>query len=202
MKFFQKEQKESTNCRKKAIHVTSFVLLGLIFLLAALLMKAYFDGEFRSVATLQAYIARFGLFAPAVLVSFQILQVIIPVLPGMVGCAAGAIIFGAMPSFWYNYLAISAGSILAFFLARWFGAPLLDDLFPAGKYQRWATWASKSKSYTAVLFMAMILPLFPDDYLCYLTGLSQMRARRFTWIILLGKPWCILAYCLGFSLIK
>ena len=50
--------------------------------------------------------------------------------------------------------------------------------------------------------MAMLLPLFPDDFLCYLTGVSKMTAKRFIWIILLGKPWCILAYSLGFSLIK
>ena len=95
---------------------------------------------------------------------------------------------------------ISQGAL--FFLARKYGMPLLDDLFPSGRYNKWSVWASKSKSYTDFLFMAMLLPLFPDDFLCYLTGVSKMTAKRFIWIIVLGKPWCILAYSLGFSLIK
>ena len=49
--------------------------------------------------------------------------------------------------------------------------------------------------------MAMLLPLFPDDFLCYLTGVSKMTAKRFIWIIVLGKPWCILAYSYNYTVI-
>ncbi|MCI9143367.1 MAG: TVP38/TMEM64 family protein, partial [Lachnospiraceae bacterium] len=42
----------------------------------------------------------------------------------------------------------------------------------------------------------MVLPLFPDDYFCYFTGITKMSTRKFVTIIVLGKPWCILAYCL------
>ena len=44
-----------------------------------------------------------------------------------------------------------------------------------------------------------LLPLAPDDFLCYFSGLTGMSAKRFTWIIVLGKPWCILAYSLFFA---
>jgi uncharacterized membrane protein YdjX (TVP38/TMEM64 family) len=30
----------------------------------------------------------------------------------------------------------------------------------------------------------------------------QMRAKKFIWIIILGKPWCILAYSVLFGMIK
>ena len=145
---------------------------------------------------------QYGVFAPVILTIIQAMQVIIPVLPGFFGCAVGSVMFGPMVGFICNYLGIGLGSVIAFFLARKFGKPLIQDLFPSGRYNKWSNWASKSKSYTAFLFMAMLLPLFPDDYLCYLTGISKMTARKFIWIIILGKPWCILAYSLGFSLIK
>lgn len=57
----------------------------------------------------------------------------------------------------------------------------------------------KSKSYERFLFIATLLPLFPDDFLCYLSGLLKMDSRKFIWIIILGKPWCILVYSLVFG---
>ena len=167
--------------------------------LGAVFFKAYMDGKFDSVETLQAYVGGFGALAPLVLTAIQALQVVIPILPGFLGCAVGAVLFGAMGGFWCNYIGISAGSIIAFFLAKKYGTPLVRKMFPGERYKKWADWAAKSKSYSALLFLAMVLPLFPDDFFCYFSGLTEMRARRFIWIIILGKPWCILAYSIIFA---
>nr|WP_296440134.1 TVP38/TMEM64 family protein [uncultured Acetatifactor sp.] len=161
-----------------------------------ILAKAYLDGRFDSVETFQKYVAGFGLAAPLFLVAVQAAQVILPVLPGLFGCVVGTMMFGAVGGFWCNYIGISAGSIIAFWLARKYGSGLVSRMFPGEKYEKWATWAAGSKFYTVVLFLGMVLPLFPDDYFCYFTGLTKMSTRKFVAIILLGKPWCILAYCI------
>ena len=129
----------------------------------------------------------------------QAFQVILPVLPGFFGCAVGALLFGAAGGFWYNYLGISAGSIIAFFLARQYGTSFVKALFPGESYTKWSDWLSRSRYFTLALFAAILLPLFPDDYLCYFSGLTNMSPKKFIWIILLGKPWCILAYSLAFA---
>ena len=161
-----------------------------------ILAKAWLDGRFDSVETFQKYVAGFGLAAPLFLVAVQAAQVILPVLPGLFGCVVGTMMFGAAGGFWCNYIGISAGSIIAFWLARKYGSVLVRRMFPGEKYEKWATWAAGSRFYTVVLFLGMVLPLFPDDYFCYFTGLTKMSARKFVAIILLGKPWCILAYCI------
>ena len=161
-----------------------------------ILAKAWLDGRFDSVETFQKYVAGFGLAAPLFLVAVQAAQVILPVLPGLFGCVVGTMMFGAAGGFWCNYIGISAGSIIAFWLARKYGSVLVSRMFPGEKYEKWATWAAGSRFYTVVLFLGMVLPLFPDDYFCYFTGLTKMSARKFVAIILLGKPWCILAYCI------
>lgn len=167
---------------------------------AAILLKAYMDGNFDSVDTFQKYVTGFGLIAPLFLVAFQALQVILPILPGLLGCVAGTLMFGCMGGFWCNYIGISAGSIIAFLLARKYGQGLVSRMFPEEKYEKWAIWAAKSKFYTVILFLGMVLPLFPDDYFCYFTGITKMSTRKFVAIILLGKPWCILAYCIMTSM--
>lgn len=165
-------------------------------LFAAALFGAYLDGRFDSVETFQQYVAGFGLAAPLFLVAVQAAQVVLPVIPGLFGCVAGAVMFGCMGGFWCNYIGISLGSVAAFALARKYGSGLVSRMFPGEKYEKLAVWAAESRFYTVVLFLGMVLPLFPDDYFCYFSGLTKMSARKFTAIIVLGKPWCILAYCI------
>lgn len=89
-----------------------------------------FDQKFDSVESLQNYMKGFGIAAPLVLTLFQALQVVVPVLPGYLGCAAGAVAFGSMTGFWCNYVGISAGSIIAYFLARRYGMDIVLAMFP------------------------------------------------------------------------
>lgn len=180
-------------------NILTIVLIFLLLLSGIFIIRGYFAGHFSSVESFQRYIGTFGIFAPVILVLIQAMQVILPVLPGFLGCIVGAGMFGAAGGFWCNYIGISAGSIIAFLLARRFGIGLVKTMLPMEKYQSWVEWVNTRKSYTVVLFLAILLPLAPDDFLCYFSGLTGMSTRRFTWIIVLGKPWCILAYCVFFA---
>lgn len=194
-----KQRVEEQAADKQMEKYKNIVTVGLVALCAAFvvfLLKAYLDGKFDSVETFQQYVAGFGLAAPLFLAAVQAAQVILPVLPGLLGCVVGALMFGCMGGFWCNYIGISAGSIIAFLLARKYGRGLVNKMFPGEKYEKWATWAAESKFYTVILFLGMVLPLFPDDYFCYFTGITKMSTRKFVTIIILGKPWCILAYCI------
>lgn len=166
---------------------------------AAVLFKAYLDGKFHSAETLKAYVSGFGILAPVMLTAIQAAQVVVPVLPGFLGCAVGAVLFGSAGGFWCNYIGISAGSIIAFFIARRFGVGLVKSMFREKTYDKWSEWAGRSRYFAGSLFMAMVLPLFPDDFFCYFAGLTKISAKKFIIIILLGKPWCILAYSLLFA---
>lgn len=145
--------------------LAGFVILVLFF------VKQFFNQKFDSVESLQNYMKGFGIAAPLMLTLFQAVQVVIPVLPGYLGCAAGAIAFGSMTGFWCNYIGISLGSVIAYFLAKKYGIDI-------------------------------VTAMFPDDFLCYFSGLMKMNSKKFIWIIILGKPWCILAYSIVFGLIK
>ena len=191
-----KEKSAVDKRTEKYKKLVTMALAALCVAFVAVLLKAYFDGKFNSVETFRQYVAGFGLAAPLFLMAFQAAQVVLPVLPGLVGCVAGALMFGCMGGFWCNYIGISAGSIIAFLLARKYGRGLVSKMFPGEKYEKWSAWAAESRFYTVILFLGMVLPLFPDDYFCYFTGITKMSTRKFTAIIALGKPWCILAYCI------
>ncbi len=176
--------------------IVGFVVVVLIF------VKQFFNQRFTSVGDVQAYMQSFGIVAPLILTVFQAFQVVVPVLPGYLGCAAGAVAFGPVVGFLCNYIGISAGSIIAYFLARRYGMDIVLAMFPQKQYDKWSKRIEKSKSYDWFLFIATLLPLFPDDFLCYFSGLIKMDRRKFIWIIILGKPWCILVYSIIFGMIR
>lgn len=168
-------------------------------LIVVFFIKAYIDGKFSSAETLRAYIAGFGILGPLVLTALQAVQVVVPVLPGFLGCAVGAVLFGCMGGFWCNYIGISAGSIAAFLIAKNYGSGLIRAMFASERYQKWMAWAGNSRSYSLILFLMILLPLCPDDFFCYFSGVTDMSVKKFIWIIILAKPWCILAYSFLFS---
>lgn len=183
------------NKKVKLWITVAFSIILLIFI------KKFFDHKFDFVESLQNYMKGFGIAAPVFLTIFQAVQVVIPVLPGYLGCAAGAVAFGSMTGFLCNYIGISLGSIAAFFLARKYGIDIVLTMFPQKQYEKWSRVIEKSKSYERFLFLATLLPLFLDDFLCYFSGLMKMDNKKFIWIIILGKPWCILVYSYLFGLI-
>ncbi len=181
--------------------INTYCIIGMI-LVMCLFLKVIFGNKITSVQDYQDIMKSFGIAGPIVLTFFQALQVVIPILPGYLGCAAGAISFGTFTGFLCNYIGISAGSIIAYFLARKYGVDFVVSLFSEKQYLKWKNKVEGKRSYDAFLFIATLLPMFPDDFLCYFSGLIGMDKKRFIWIIIFGKPWCILAYSIAFGLIK
>ena len=183
----------------KRIKIWSVVIILLLFCISA---KMIMNQNISSIEDFQKHIGKFGPLGPLVLIALQAFQVIIPILPGYLGCAAGAIAFGPAIGFLCNYIGISAGSIAAFYIGQKYGIDVIMTLFSKKQFLKWSNRVKKKRSYGLFLFVATLLPLFPDDFLCYFSGLLKMNARKFIWIIILGKPWCILAYSLAFGMIK
>jgi uncharacterized membrane protein YdjX (TVP38/TMEM64 family) len=175
------------------------VLLLLILIAGVFLLRGWMEGHFASEDSLRAYIHAFGYLGPVVLTLIQMLQVILPVLPGFLGCMVGAGLFGVAGGFLCNYIGISLGSLAAFLLARHLGMPFVKQVIRQEQYDKYVGWITEKKYYTLVLWLAILLPLAPDDFLCYFSGLTRMSFQKFAWIIILAKPWCILAYSVLFG---
>ncbi|MDD7280787.1 MAG: VTT domain-containing protein [Erysipelotrichaceae bacterium] len=186
---------------KESIIKTGTIVLFCLFMGMALFVciDGLMKGHFQSIQTLQTYISSYGIWGPLLLLMIQLLQVILPILPGFAGCIVGSVLFGAANGFWINYIGITLGSIIAYFLAKRYGTKLVNKMMPMEKYQKYIDKINQSKSYTLLLFLAILLPLAPDDFLCYFSGLINMSSKKFITIIILAKPWCILGYCIFFA---
>lgn len=156
-------------------------------------------GIFSSMEALQAYMKGFGILAPLIFVVVQAVQVVIPILPGSIGCVAGVLAFGPVAGFSYNYIGICAGSILAFLLSRRYGRDFVRRVVSENSYNKYAGWLEEKNRFDKMFAIAIFLPVAPDDLLCYLAGLTRMSLKKFTAIILLGKPGALILYSLGLT---
>ena len=186
--------------KETIIKTTVIVCLTILLTTSAFfLIKGWIGGHFQSMDTLRIYIASFGAWAPVVLTLIQLCLTILPVCTSFTGCVVGAALFGAAGGFWTNYIGISAGSIVAYVLAKRFGVQLVNKMIPMQKYESYIEKINRSKSYPKLLFLAILLPMAPDNFLCYFSGLVNMPARKFITIIITAKPWCILFYSVFFA---
>ncbi len=171
-----------------------FVVVGTFFI------YQYKNGRFNDIGTFRDYIQSFGYFGFFILTIFQCVKVLYAIIPGTLGCIAGAGLFGTIPGFICNYIGICSGSILAFLISRRFGDSMMRLVFSEKKYNQCLKWMQKwHKSYSIFLWIAILLPISPDDFLCYFTGLTKMKFKRFLIIILTSKPLTILVYSLLFG---
>ena len=158
-------------------------------------------GVLTSQERMSAMVESCGAAGWLLFVLFQAVQVVVPVLPGGLGCLVGVLLFGPYWGFLYNYVGICAGSLAAFAVARSCGKPLLAMLFSEKMMEKYGRWAEERDRFARLFALAIFLPVAPDDFLCYLAGTTEMSWRRYTAIILLGKPFAIALYSLGLTAI-
>lgn len=154
-------------------------------------------GLFTDKTKLEAMIHSTGLFGPLLFVIIQIIQVVIPIIPGGVSCAAGVIFFGPWYGLLYNYIGIVIGSMINFFLARQYGQTFVKYFVKEETYEKYVGWLEKGKKFDKFFALAIFFPCAPDDFLCMLAGLTKMTWKKFTTIIVFGKPASIALYSLA-----
>lgn len=175
--------------------LTFFSITCIVFFI----IYGYYRGIFDSSEVFSEYIQSFGIFAPLTFIIIQIVQVVVPILPGGMSTVAGVMIFGAKYGFIYNYIGLSIGSIIAFSLSRKYGLKLVRKLVKKKYLDKYLAWILKGNNFKIFLAIAFFLPVAPDDLLCLVAGLSKIKLWTFIIILLLFKPFSIYIYGVGFA---
>lgn len=150
-------------------------------------------------ASLQAYLQGAGRWMPFVYVALQYLQVVLLPIPGIVSTLAGVALFGAIPTIIYSIIGIVAGSLTAFFIGRKLGHKAVAWLIGVEELDK---WQAKLKGKDLLfLTLAFLLPVFPDDILCFVAGLSSMSWQYFAVMILVSRIVSVSATCFSFDFI-
>lgn len=178
-----------------AVKVMPFIGLGLSI---AMVVWGKQAGILDSLDSLQAYIDSLGIWGPIGFMAASFASVMFPIIPAGLLVIAAPILFGPIDGTVYNWLSVCAGSLVNFIVARQVGMPLIDAMFSERTVEKYLGWTRK-KGFTTAFATAIVLPVAPDDLLCYLAGTTKMKFSTYTAIILLGKIPTLVAYGLGVS---
>ena len=176
---------------KRIINIISIVGTIMVCIFFYFALK---EQIFTSEEKMQLLLKKSGYFAPAIFVIIQIVQVVIPIIPGGISQGVGVLIFGPWWGFVYNYIGIVLGSIIAFLIARKYGLSLINKMFKKELVDKYIGWLNKGKKFEAFFALAIFLPVAPDDFLCYFAGVTNISVKKFVAIIILLKPFTISAY--------
>lgn len=182
---------------KSKLILNILTIIGIVavifFIYFAVKERWFLDNEI-----LLTKIKSFGLLAPLCFILIQIVQVVLPVIPGGASCLVGVMAFGAVRGFIYNYVGLVLGSICSFHLSRKFGMSIINKLFKEKDIKKALDKINNSK-YDLIFFLIILLPGLPDDLFCYISGITKMSLKKFTLIILIGKPVTLLVYSICFQ---
>lgn len=158
------------------------LILGLIYLI--LKVTGLWE-KLNSVDKLQETILELGFWGRFVFVLIQFLQVTFVPIPSPVVVVAGTLIYGPFEASLLSLSGILLGSALAFFLGRFFGQKLVAYMVGEAACGKWRKYLNRCR-YSFVLMM--LLPMFPDDVLCLVAGLTDMSWTFFMVTQLITRP--------------
>ena len=187
---------------KKAVY--RLILCVLIFLCIAgavffAICATSIIKKITSIEALRDYISEFGNMAVFLFILFSFLQVIILPVPGSVTVAAGVALFGPLKCSIFSFIGITLGSIVAFTIGRVVGEKAVRWIVGEETLKKWLQ-KLKGKDYL-ILSIMFLLPLFPDDVLCFVAGLSSMTWTYFIVMIVITRVTSILATSYSVGLI-
>ncbi|MBE7073668.1 MAG: TVP38/TMEM64 family protein [Clostridiales bacterium] len=173
---------------KKRISHILIVVGAIVLIIGAVYLILYWTGvweKINSVEKLQMAIKYLGFWGRVAFVSLQLLQVTFLPLPSPIIVGAGALIYGPFEASLLSLAGILMGSALAFFIGRVFGEKVVVFMVGEESCKKWQKFLNKCK-YSFILMM--LLPLFPDDILCLVAGLTDMSWEFFMTSQFIARP--------------
>ncbi len=183
--------------RTKNWYKIAFVLTSLyfiVFLVYTLIQHYHLSYIFGSIANLKYFILSTGRVGMLLYIIIQAAQVVVLPIPAGVITLVGVAIWGPLLGAILNSVGVLLGSYLSFFLGRVFGTRLVSWIVGEDNCTKYANVLHKRGKF--FLFYAFLLPFFPDDILCLISGITTMSFKYFFLISLLTRP--VGVFCLAF----
>ena len=171
---------------KTIIKALFLVLIVILIPLWVFLTHKDFLMQFESIEQVENFIAGYGHLSGLVYVIFQIIQVVIFVIPGEVMQVAAGYLFGHFWGLIYAIVGCFIGEAIAFGLARTLGRGFVHLFMSKEQFEKYSERMNSNKGYT-ICFILYLVPGIPKDILCYVAGASEIRFLPFLIISMVGR---------------
>lgn len=183
----------------KKTFLSVYILIIFSLTLLLVLQVTGFFILIKDQTSLQEYIKGAGRWMSFAYIALQYLQVVLLPVPAIVSTLAGVALFGVLPTIIYSLIGIVTASITAFLIGRKLGYKAVAWLIGKESLDKWQKKLKGKDNF--FLTLAFLLPVFPDDVLCFVAGLSSMSLRYFSIMIFICRGIGITTTCFSFEFI-
>ena len=141
---------------------------------------------FRDIDKIVEFLNSYKSESALIYIAFQIIQIVISVIPGQVFQVAAGYLFGFWNALLYAMVGAVIGTGLSFMLARLLGRDFLHIFFGEKKMSYYIERLNSRQAYTIIFFLYLI-PGIPKDMLSYAAGASEMRFKPFILLASVGR---------------
>lgn len=181
------------------------ILLIVVILFATLIVVLVGKPMIRFISdpeAFQAWVDSKGIVGIIIFMVLNIIQVILAIIPGGPFEIAAGYAFGVIKGSILCDIAMTAGSMIIFFLVRKFGMRFIELFVDREKVENLAILKTNHKK-NALLFLFFLLPGTPKDLLSYAVGLTDIKFSTWLLINLIGRfPAILLSAMSGSSLVE
>ncbi len=170
---------------KKRTAIIQFLLFIALLTTLIIIFWQPLTNLFSSPDKIRQFVFGFGILAPIIFILIIILQVLFAPIPGQVAGLAGGYIFGAFWGTAYSMVGLIIGSLIVFYLARKLGRPFVEKVVDKKTLKKFDKIIKKKG--LPLLFIIYLLPGLPDDLVCYIAGLTNIKIKNLVLVSAIGR---------------
>ncbi|MFH1642372.1 MAG: TVP38/TMEM64 family protein [Nanoarchaeota archaeon] len=148
-------------------------------------MSVRFRSFLTDPALIKQFILDFGPTAPIVFIGVQVLQVIFPIIPGQLVIVIAGALFGPIKGMLCCLIGLSIGISSIFLMSRRFGRQMIKKWIGQSELDKFNDFFDTHGGIYAI-FIARIVPLFPNDVLSFGAGLTNIKFKKYFIASMLG----------------
>ena len=166
--------------RKRIIRLIFFVVFLAIMAGLTIALWPFFKsiGEPGTAAQLKAQFRSTGLRGWLAFVGLQMVQIIVPVIPGEPVEILGGMIYGVWGGFFTCMFGITLAMAAIYFFSRRFGPGIIKDIIGEKNYQKFE-FLLKSDNLNTFIFFLFFIPGTPKDTLAYFAPVTPLSFVNF-----------------------
>lgn len=184
---------DNKRTKKNSLIRTIFAVVQLLVLLSIIVgipayiwfFKKDIITDFNSLEEASSYLLENKSKSVLIYIGIEIIQIVVSVIPGQFFQFAAGYVFGFFQGLLYSTIGVILGTTISFYIGKLMGASavrvLLGDI--TDEYLR---KLNSRKAYN-IVFLIYLIPGIPKDIVSYIAGISNMKAKTFIIVSLLGR---------------
>lgn len=188
-KIEQESDRNNATTGRKVGSIIKLCILAVIVVgipLYILFFHSDFLDSFKNLDAIRAKFEDNKVRAVFIYLGAEILQIIIPIIPGQLFQIAAGYFFGVILGMLYSIAGAAVGTTITYNLAHFLGHDSVKVFVKQEKLDRYLAMLNNKKAYI-ITFLFYLIPGMPKDLMCYAAGISEMKFKPFLLLSLCGR---------------